>query len=133
MPARRRLLLGIALLAAPWWGQTMASVESPAAAATVGEMSRDEWVAYAARLVEAADSGHAPASSFRREVSNMRDNLRALVRNVPDSEREPLNDLVMMVALLDAAAACHRGGFIICPPDLMRQMRAQMARLQPMA
>lgn len=59
----------------------------------------------------------------------MRESLRELVRATNPENRTGLNDLVMMIALLDAAAACHRGGMIVCPPDLMREMRAQMARL----
>lgn len=91
--------------------------------------SRDVWVAKAAHLVDAADSGLAPASSFRREVSEMRGNLRELVRSTDPEKRAALNDLVLMIALLDAAAACHRGGVIVCPPDLMREMRSQLSRL----
>jgi predicted RNA-binding Zn ribbon-like protein len=131
MISRRTLLSAIALLALPGSSAVFAAA-GPAAALPLAS-SRDQWVAQAGRLVEAADSGNAPASSFRREVTAMRESLRELVRAADGEDRAALNDLVMMVALLDAAAACHRGGVIVCPPDLMRQMRAQMVRLQPVA
>lgn len=91
---------------------------------------RRAWIEEAGALVEAADSGRAEARAFQREVRASREALRELVRRADPDERAEYQNMILMVALLDAAAACHRGGYIVCPPDLMRQMRAQMARLR---
>ncbi len=99
------------------------------AATLTGEAER-AWIEEAGELVEAADSGKAPAVLFQRDVRASREALRELVRNADPEDRAHYQNMVLMVALLDAAAACHRGGVIVCPPDLMRQMRAQMARLR---
>jgi hypothetical protein len=88
------------------------------------------WVEQAGALVEAADSGSAEARAFQREVRASREALRELVREASPEDRGQYQSMILMVALLDAAAACHRGGYIVCPPDLMRQMQAQMARLR---
>jgi len=88
------------------------------------------WIEKAAQLVEAAGSGKADARSFQRRVEQSRETLRDIVRNAGSEDSERHQTMILMVALLDAAAACHRAGRIVCPPDLMRQLRAQLARLQ---
>ncbi len=88
------------------------------------------WIREASRMVEAAGSGSADAHAFKQQVEGSRESLRELVRSVAQTDRESFQDMVLMVALLDSAAACHKGGHIICPPDLMQQLRAQQARLQ---
>lgn len=99
------------------------------AASLVPEDER-AWINEAGEMVEAADSGRAEALAFRRQVQASRESLREMVRASDPDDRERYQHMILMVALLDAAAACHRGGYIVCPPDLMRQMRAQLARLQ---
>lgn len=94
-----------------------------------GEEER-AWIEEAGRLVEAAASGRAEAPVFRREVKQSRELLREMVRNTDPDERQRYQDMILMVALLDAAAACHQGGHIVCPPDLMQQLRVQLARLR---
>lgn len=88
------------------------------------------WIEEAQQLVEAAASGQAEARSFQRQVEQSREALREIVSNAESGDSERHQNMILMVALLDAAAACHRAGYIVCPPDLMRQLRAQLARLQ---
>ncbi len=88
------------------------------------------WIIDAGGLITAAGSGRADAREFKRQVERSREALRDMMLGAPEGERERFNDLVLMVALLDAAAACHKAGYIICPPDLMQQLRAQQGRLQ---
>ena len=104
---------------------------SPAVSAPVllSDQSR-AWIGEAEYLVKAAGSGRAEAGDFKRRVESSRESLRAIMRAVPVDDRDRYHDMVLMVALLDAAAACHKAGYIICPPDLMQQLRAQQQRLQ---
>lgn len=104
----------------------------PGISMAVSQVPEDEraWINEAGEMVEAADSGRAEALAFRRQVQASRESLREMVRASDPDDRERYQHMILMVALLDAAAACHRGGYIVCPPDLMRQMRAQLARLQ---
>lgn len=119
---RRRFLGGLGLLIGLWpLGGT---------AATLIADKKREWVEEAGALVDAADSGRAEARAFQREVRASREALRDLVRESDPESRGDYQNMILMVALLDAAAACHRGGYIVCPPDLMRQMREVMVRLR---
>jgi hypothetical protein len=122
---RRRVIGALAIL----WGLPGLWPAGTLAASLVSEADR-AWIERAGELVEAADSGRAEALQFRREVQESREILRELVRSADPEDRARYQNKILMVALLDAAAACHRGGYIVCPPDLMRQMRAQLARLQ---
>ncbi len=88
------------------------------------------WIKEAGGLVESASSNKADARDFKDQVKRSRESLRSLILSVAPDNRARFQDMVLMLALLDAAAACHKGGFIICPPDLMQQMRAQQGRLQ---
>lgn len=118
---RHKAMWMIALLCALW--------SMGPAAADAGE-EEQAWIEEAGRLVEAAASGRAEALAFRRQVKQSRERLREMVRNTAPGDRQRYQDMILMVALLDAAAACHQGGHILCPPDLMRQLRAQLARLR---
>ncbi|MEX2365909.1 MAG: hypothetical protein WD601_04845 [Pseudohongiellaceae bacterium] len=104
----------------------------PASLLAQSPVSEDEliWIEDAQQLVEAAASGRAEARSFQRQVKQSRDTLRGIVRNAGENSSERHQNMILMVALLDAAAACHRAGHIVCPPDLMRQLRTQLSRLQ---
>ena len=53
-------------------------------------------------------------------------------RQRPEAEQLPQNLLIEMVrlsALLHAAADCKTGYVIVCPPDLMSQLRTQQAKV----
>ena len=93
-------------------------------------------VVLAANLVEQAGSGQTQATAFRIDVAYYRETLRDLVKDndqVPDGERlsKPLLlDMVRMTALLQSAAQCQTGRYIVCPPDLMTQLRRQQDVLE---
>ena len=86
-------------------------------------------------LVEKAGSGSTPAHEFRVEARIYRELLRQAMlsnRSQPTSDQLPqhlLLDMVRMSALLQAAADCKTGFVIICPADLLRQLKSQQARV----
>ncbi len=88
------------------------------------------------RLVKAARSAQAEASPFRIDVTLYRESLRELMlsnREIEqDEKRIPQHMLVNMVrmsALLHSAAECKTGRYIVCPPELMKQLEAQQQLL----
>lgn len=127
-------LFGVALSA---WG----GIPGPAAVTLQGaidpslpplERSR-ALAALSARLVEQAQSGQAHASAYRIDVAHYRESLRDLAREDgahPEPTRLPrvlLLDMVRMAALLQSAAQCQTGRYIVCPPDLMARLYRQQA------
>jgi len=86
-------------------------------------------------LVEKAGSGSTPAHEFRVEARMYRELLRQFMlgnRSQPTSDQLPqslLLDMVRMSALLHAAADCKTGFVIICPADLVLQLRSQQSRV----
>ena len=86
-------------------------------------------------LVAKAGSGSAPAHEFRLEARMYREMLRQVMLDNRDrgaSEQLPqplLVDMVRMSALLHSAADCKTGRVIVCPTDLMQQLRSQQARV----
>ena len=86
-------------------------------------------------LVIKAGSGATPAHNFRVETRMYRELLRQTMladRQHPEAEQLPqdlLLEMVRMSALLHAAADCKTGYMIVCPPDLMLQLKAQQARV----
>lgn len=86
-------------------------------------------------LVTKAGSGSAPAHEFRLEARMYRELLRQLMldnRDRAESEQMPqplLVEMVRMSALLHSAAECKTGLVIVCPADLMLQLRSQQARV----
>lgn len=86
-------------------------------------------------LVAKAASGSAPAHEFRLEARMYRELLRQVMldnRERVESEQMPqplLVDMVRMSALLHSAAECKTGLVIVCPADLMQQLRSQQARV----
>jgi hypothetical protein len=86
-------------------------------------------------LVASAGSGSAPAHEFRIEARMYRELLRQVMldsRDRPTSEQLPqplLLDMVRMSALLHSAADCKTGRVIVCPADLMQQLRTQQSRV----
>lgn len=105
--------------------------EWPAAAhRTLGEL-----VALAGSLVERAASAQAAATQYRIDTVYFRETLRDLMlanKERPQSEQlSPafLTDMVRMAAVLDAAAECQSGRYIVCPADLIESLRRQHARV----
>ena len=97
-------------------------------------------VALSATLVETAQSSKGHATAFRVDVAHYRESLRDLVKDndkraPPDRLPRPLVlDMVRMVGLLQSAAQCQTGRYIVCPPDLMDQLiRRQSAMDQGLA
>lgn len=88
-----------------------------------------------AGLVEQASTGRAPANDFQLQARIYREQLRQTMlvndKLVPSQQlpADLLMGMVRMSALLHAAADCKSGLVIICPPDLLRQLRAQQARV----
>ncbi len=89
-----------------------------------------------AKLVDNAHSGKAPASQFRINVTFYREGLRELMlenRKIIDIEthipQNMLVDMVRMSALLNSAAECKTGRFIVCPADLMTSLKSQQQLL----
>jgi hypothetical protein len=86
-----------------------------------------------AGLIEQASTGLAPANDFQLQARIYREQLRQTMlanEDLAAPQRLPqdlLLGMVRMSALLHAAADCKSGLVIICPPDLLRQLRAQHA------
>jgi len=100
--------------------------------ATLPPLERGRALAvFAAGLVRQAESGKAHATSFRIDVAYYRETLRDLVKdNEQRRDSAPLPkplimDMVRMTALLQSAAQCQTGRYIVCPPDLMTQLHRQ--------
>jgi hypothetical protein len=85
--------------------------------------------------VDRASSGSAPAHEFRIEARMYRELLRQVMldnrdRAVGEQFPQPmLLDMVRMSALLHSAAECKTGRVIVCPADLMQQLRSQQSRV----
>lgn len=134
------LSLGLLILAGGAWAQQPApepgGTNGPIDA-TLPPVERGKaLVALSASLVEQAGSAQAHATAFRIDVAYYRETLRDLVKDNdlhPEEARiaKPLlMDLVRMIALLQSAAQCQTGRYIVCPPDLMSQLNRQQALLQ---
>jgi hypothetical protein len=86
-------------------------------------------------LVIKAGAGATPAHNFRVETRMYRELLRQTMladRQRPKAEQLPQElflEMVRMSALLHAAADCKTGYVIVCPPDLMLQLKAQQAKV----
>lgn len=141
--ARRAVLAALACwVAAPARAQTPPR-STPALAGTAIDRCK-RLIELSAELVETARSAQGAASSFRIDVVHYRESLRALMKDdakQPAAARLPkplLMDMVRMVALLQSAAECQTGRYIVCPADLIAQLDRQqkraadgMARLLP--
>ena len=86
-------------------------------------------------LVIKAETGEAPATTFRIEARSYREALRQIMLQDADTlpvqklPRVLLLDMVRMSALLHSAADCKTGFVITCPPDLLRQLQRQSAKV----
>ncbi len=88
-------------------------------------------------LVAQAAAGNANASDFRISATLFRESLRSFMiereKNDHTSATLSQNDLINLVrmsALLQSAADCKTGRYIVCPPELMQQLRSQQTRLE---
>jgi len=88
------------------------------------------------RLVKQAISSQANATTFRIDVNFYRESLRELMIEAEKADQNDPNlqnifmQLVRMSALLQSAAACKTGRYIVCPAELRQQLLSQQARLQ---
>lgn len=103
------------------------ALSSPTGADSVA--TERAWIDGAEKLVAAARS-HANANKFQQDVQAHRERLREIVRlagpTPPPARRELHTSMILLNALLKSASDCHRGGRIVCPADLMRQLDAQV-------
>ena len=119
--SRRRWLLAAAACLVPF----AAARAAPAKRAAAPE---DAWIRRAAQLVEAARA-NANVGDFRRDIRDHRERLREIVRanrTPPPEVLELHRTMILTHALLHAASECHKGGRIVCPPDLLRQLEEQL-------
>jgi hypothetical protein len=97
--------------------------------------SLGELVVLAGSLVERAASAKAAATQYRIDTVYFRETLRDLMlanKERPQAEQLPpafLSDMVRMAAVLDAAAECQSGRYIVCPADLIERLHRQHARI----
>ena len=109
--------------------------QKPAQGLTVEDERLAELDLLSDALIEKAAEGNSPAHQFRIEARMYRELLRQFMledRGRPQAERVPqrlLLEMVRMSALLHSASECKTGFVIICPPDLMRQLKAQQIRI----
>jgi hypothetical protein len=133
--SRRAAILGLLALAVSARGEAADAVLAAEVGTIDPSLAPPERVkalgALASRLVELAGSSKAPATSFRIDVVHYRESLRDLVKE-NDARAEPerlprplLMDLVRMAGLLQSAAECQTGRYIVCPTDLMTRLRRQ--------
>jgi hypothetical protein len=91
------------------------------------------------QLVKQAISSQANASRFRIDATFYRESLRSLMieaeKNADKSAKSKkiFMELVRMSALLQSAAACKTGRYIVCPVELRLQLLSQQARLHQLA
>ncbi|VAW80223.1 hypothetical protein MNBD_GAMMA13-966 [hydrothermal vent metagenome] len=87
----------------------------------------------ATRLSEQARSGNAAASRFRIDTVFYRESLRELMLAQENSatplSKDILMEFVRMSALLQSAADCRTGRYIVCPAALMQQLSRQQKLL----
>ena len=138
-PGRLLFLFLLACVAMPAAGGASDAAMQDTAAAQVEHAPADveALIATAEKLVTAATSGEADASRFRIDTVLFRESLRDLMLAEQEHSggesarpRGQLMELVRMSALLQSAAECKTGRYIVCPPELQRQLRRQLARLQ---
>lgn len=136
---RRAAMLGLLAVAASAWGETANPVaaEEGAIDPSLPPLERVRALgAFASRLVGLAGSSKAHATAFRIDVAHYRESLRDLVKEndqLPDPARLPrplVLDMVRMAGLLQSAAECQTGRYIVCPPDLMTRLRRQQATVE---
>jgi hypothetical protein len=125
------------LLVLPWLVLLVATA-SAADDADPGSLlaKLEELNEISARLVQEARSAQAEATPFRIDATLYREHLRSLMlanREIgEEKDRIPQGILVNMVrmsALLNSAAECKTGRYIVCPPELMSKLTSQQRLL----
>lgn len=88
------------------------------------------------KLVSEAATGSTHATTFRINATLFRESLRSFMldREKGNTSSDGLSktdliNLVRMSALIQSAADCKTGRYIVCPPELMQQLRSQQALL----
>ena len=86
-------------------------------------------------LVKEAISSNANASRFRIDATFYRESLRTLMIDMEKTiatsaqSKKIFMEFVRMSALIQSAAACKTGRYIVCPIELRQQLLAQQERL----
>jgi hypothetical protein len=114
------------LAPAAWLLPGAAALAAPARRRLPAERA---WFERSAALARAAKA-NASVADFRRDILEHRERLRAIVRAAGKPSASVLDlhrTMILMNALLHAAADCHSGGRLVCPPELMAQIEAQLA------
>lgn len=112
--------------------------DAPAVSAE-DNLSISSLVSMADRLVQEAISSNANASTFRIDATLYRESLRSLMINAEKTttnspqSKAMFMELVRMSALIQSAAACKTGRYIVCPIELRQQLLAQQQRLHKLA
>ena len=134
-PELQSLLLSVSMLIL-----LVCSTYLPAEDDLSGEMQVDSLaslITSSRTLVAQAAAGNTNASDFRIKATLFRESLRSFMiereKNDHTSATLSQNDLINLVrmsALLQSAADCKTGRYIVCPPELMQQLRSQQTRLE---
>ncbi|VAW63149.1 hypothetical protein MNBD_GAMMA08-690 [hydrothermal vent metagenome] len=86
-------------------------------------------------LVKEAISSNANASRFRIDATFYRESLRTLMIDMEKTiatspqSKKIFMEFVRMSALIQSAAACKTGRYIVCPIELRQQLLTQQKRL----
>lgn len=129
------MLMSLVLLYFPFLSnQTLAAEAAPENIPAVTLVS---LIASSQKLVNEAATGSTHATTFRINATLFRESLRSFMlareKNSTGSDRlsnTDLLNLVRMSALIQSAADCKTGRYIVCPPELMQQLRSQQALLE---
>ncbi|VAW55923.1 hypothetical protein MNBD_GAMMA07-566 [hydrothermal vent metagenome] len=116
-------------------GNTQASNQQDKKTVKTPKQQLDYLINLAKQLTKEARSGNAAASSFRINVVFYRETLREFMLKQPSNSiysKKLLMEFVRMLALLKSAAECQTGRYIVCPAQLMIQLKAQKTRLVEM-
>jgi hypothetical protein len=134
-PLLPMVFLCAAFLVPPALAQSDAAVSAAGHSSTASApSSRDKLAALkttSGDLVEKLKTGKVDAANFRIQVVLYRESLRDLMladQHAAAAEQLPrpvLMELVRMAALLQAAANCETGRYLVCPADLMDRLRLQ--------
>ncbi len=92
----------------------------------------DYLIKLAEQLTKDAHSGNTAASSFRINVVFYRESLRDFMLAQQTNSKFSKNflmEFVRMTALLQSAAECQTGRYIVCPAQLMLQLKQQKKRI----
>ncbi|HEB80368.1 MAG TPA: hypothetical protein ENI71_00660 [Chromatiales bacterium] len=108
----------------------------PAAAASKELGAEQAWIRSASALVGVAIESTAPIAGFQRDVEASRRQLRGIFLGDPTPTRalRALHmQMLILLSLLEAAAGCHKGGHVSCPPELISQLINQRNAVERLA